>query len=310
MIAARQRGSVRQVRTTRRKPLPGIVTAHAPNFTQQPGLMWLVAQNHATRIIQYRYRSHTTHMSIETAPDKTPPSLIKRVLPVVVILIALALFFAFGLQRYFSLEALRENRVALNAWVDASPLRAIAIFMLIYTGAVAISFPGASILTVFGGFLFGLWPGVPVIVLAATLGAIVIFLASKTALGDSMSKRAGGFIKGMERGFKEDELSYMFLLRLAPVFPFWAINIAAGLLGVSLRNFTIGTLFGIIPGSFVYASIGNAAGAAFEAGEDISLSGLLLKPETLLPIIGLAALAVMPILIKRFSKRAANLDTQ
>lgn len=233
---------------------------------------------------------------------------LKRILPIAGIAVALGLFFAFGLHRYFSLDALRDNREALNAWVEAAPLLALGIFVLAYAAAVAISFPGASILTVFGGFMFGLWPGVPAIVVAATLGATVIFLASKTALGDLLKDKAGGFVKRMESGFREDELSYMFLLRLVPVFPFWAINIAAGLLGVGLRNFVVGTGIGIIPGSFVYASIGNAAGAAFDAGEDVSLSGLLFKPETLLPILGLAALALLPVALKRFTKRAASLD--
>ena len=235
---------------------------------------------------------------------------IKRVLPILLIAIALSLFFAFGLHRYFTLETLRENRDALSAWVNASPALAIGLFILAYAAAVAISFPGASILTVFGGFLFGLWPGVPVVVIAATIGATVIFLAAKTALGDFLSDRAGGFVKNMEQGFHQNELNYMFVLRLVPVFPFWAINIAAGLLGVSFRNFLIGTLFGIIPGSFVYISIGAAAGSAFDAGKDVSLSGILFQPQTLLPIIGLIVLALIPIALKRFSKAAANLDTK
>lgn len=234
---------------------------------------------------------------------------IKRIAPIALIAATLGLFFAFGWHRYFTLETLRENREALQMWVDASPGLAIGIFILAYAAAVAISFPGASILTVFGGFLFGLWPGVPAVVIAATIGATIIFLAAKTALGDFLSDRAGGFVKNMEQGFHENELNYMFVLRLVPVFPFWAINIAAGLLGISLRNFLIGTLFGIIPGSFVYISIGAAAGAAFDAGDDISLSGILFKPETLLPIIGLVVLALIPIVLKRFSKAAANLNT-
>ena len=242
--------------------------------------------------------------------NKDNAGLIKRAAPIAAIALALALFFALGLHRYFSLDTLRENRETLQTWVQGSPLLAVLIFMAVYAAAVAISFPGASILTVFGGFLFGLWPGAPAVIIAATLGAYVIFLASKTALGDVLHKRAGGFIKKMETGFREDELSYMFLLRLVPVFPFWAINIAAGVLGVSSRNFFIGTLFGIIPGSFVYTSIGNAAGAAFDAGEDISLSGILFKPETLLPIIGLAVLALIPIVLKRFSKTAAKLESE
>jgi uncharacterized membrane protein YdjX (TVP38/TMEM64 family) len=229
-----------------------------------------------------------------------------RLLPLALVAGALAAFFAFGLDRYFSLDALRENREALKAWVAASPVLALGAFILLYTAAVAISFPGASILTLFGGFMFGLVVGVPAIVVAATLGGFIVFYAAKTAAGDFFRKRAKGFVAQMEKGFREDELSYMFLLRLAPVFPFWAVNIGAGALGVSARNFLIGTFFGIIPGTFVFASIGNAAGAAFDAGEDVTLSGILLKPTTLLPLIGLAALALLPILLKRFRKRASG----
>ena len=247
------------------------------------------------------------------AAQKSPSGLqtnLRRIDPIALIAAALGLFFAFGWHRYFTLETLRENRDALRMWVEASPGLAIGMFILAYAAAVAISFPGASILTVFGGFLFGLWPGVPAVVIAATVGAAIIFLAAKTALGDFLSNRAGGFVKNMEEGFRENELNYMFILRLVPVFPFWAINIAAGLLGVSLRNFLIGTFFGIIPGSFVYTSIGAAAGAAFDAGDDVSLSGILFKPDTLLPIIGLVILALIPIFLKRFSKIAANLDVK
>jgi uncharacterized membrane protein YdjX (TVP38/TMEM64 family) len=239
--------------------------------------------------------------------DKSGPAsqigAMRKFLPLFVIACALAAFFALDLDRYFSLEALRDNREALKAWVDAGPMRALLIFIVLYAAAVAISFPGASILTVFGGYLFGLWPGVPAIVTAATLGALIIFLASRSALGDLLRKRAAGFVKQMEDGFRENELSYMFFLRLAPIFPFWGVNIGAGLLGVSVRNFIVGTFFGIIPGSFVYASIGNAAGAAFDAGENVTLSGILTKPETLLPMVGLAVLALIPVVLKRFRRK-------
>ncbi|MEL6361465.1 MAG: TVP38/TMEM64 family protein [Pseudomonadota bacterium] len=225
-----------------------------------------------------------------------------RLVPVLFVAVALGAFFAFDLDRYFTLETLRENREALQAWVAKDPLIALGIFVAAYAAAVAISFPGASILTVFGGFLFGLWPGVPAIVVAATIGATIIFLISKSSLGSFLKERAGGLAARMEQGFQENALSYMLILRLAPIFPFWGVNIAAGLLGVSTRTFILGTFFGIIPGSFVYASIGNAAGAAFDAGEDVSLSGILLKPETLLPIAGLIILAVIPIILKRTNK--------
>lgn len=248
-------------------------------------------------------------MTAQDGPSNNSPSkksLIRRAGPIVLVAAGLVLFFALDLQRYFTLDALRDNRDALKAWVETSPLLAMLIFVLAYAAAVAISFPGASILTVFGGFLFGLWPGVPLIVIAATLGASAIFLASKSAFGDMLTERAGGFVKSMEKGFHEDELNYMFVLRLAPVFPFWAINIAAGLLDVKFRNFFIGTFFGIIPGSFVYTSIGNAANTAFDAGEDVSLSGILFQPATLIPIIGLVVLALIPVVLKRLNKSAAR----
>ncbi len=241
-------------------------------------------------------------------PDDAPaaPKGLARFLPLVLIGAALAAFFALGLDRYFSLDVLRENRAALKDWVAGSPVLALGAFMAVYAAAVAISFPGASILTVFGGFLFGLAAGVPAIVFAATLGAVGVFLAARTAAGDAFRRRAKGFLAQMEQGFRENELSYMFLLRLAPVFPFWAVNIGAGALGVSLRNYVVGTFFGIIPGSFVYASIGNAAGAAFDAGENVSLAGILTKPTTLLPMVGLAALALLPVILKRFGKTSAS----
>ncbi len=244
----------------------------------------------------------------EQQAAKGQKSVLKRIAPLIVIGVALAAFFALGLHQYFTLDTLRENRAALQDWVDASPARAIAVFVVVYAAAVAISFPGASILTIFGGYLFGLAAGVPATVFAATLGATAIFLAAKTALGDFLHRRAGGFIKKMEQGFREDELNYMFVLRLIPAFPFWAINIAAGVLGVSPRNFVIGTGLGIIPGSFVYTSIGAAAGAAFDAGEDVTLSGILLQPQTLLPIVGLIVLALLPVILKKVNKQAATLD--
>ena len=225
-------------------------------------------------------------------------STFKRWLPLLAIGAALASFFAFGLHRYFSIEVLRQNRQALTDWVAADPVLAVGLFILAYAAAVAISFPGASILTIFGGFLFGITIGVPAIVVGATIGAFIIFLAAKTAFADSLSKRASGFLKRMEDGFRENELSYMFLLRLVPLFPFWGVNIGAGVAGVKARNFLIGTFFGIIPGTFVYAGVGAKAGQAFDAGEDLSLGGLLLQPDTLAILAVFIILAIAPIVVK------------
>ena len=236
------------------------------------------------------------------------PSSILRFAPAILILVALASFFAFGLQDYFTVDTLRDNRQALLEWRDANPTLALGIFAAVYAGAVAISFPGAALLTIVGGFLFGLWPGVPAIVIGATAGAFVIYIAAKTALSKSLTKRASGMIGRMEQGFRANELSYMLLLRLIPLFPFWAVNIAAGVIGVRAGNFLIGTFFGIIPGTFVYAGLGATAGEAFDAGETLTLSGLLLKPQTLAIMAVFVTLAIAPIIYKALARPNSNTE--
>lgn len=251
----------------------------------------------------------TPKMEAAHEPGKQEPKaessgIAGRLLPAAIIVVALSGFFALDLDRFFTIEALRQNREFLRAQVEANFAAAIVAFVLAYAAATAISFPGASALTIFGGFLFGLWAGTGAVIIAATTGAFIIYAVARTSLGDPLRRRASGFLARMEAGFKEDELSYMFLLRLVPIFPFWAINIAAGILNVRPRNFLIGTLFGMIPGTFVYVSIGHGLGSVFDAGREITLEGVLLRPETLILILGLAALAAAPILLKRFRRKA------
>ena len=236
------------------------------------------------------------------APGAAPAPLWKRLLPLGVVAVALAAFFGLGLQRYFTLDALNENQAALRGYVGDHPVLAVLAFMALYAGAVAISFPGAGFLSIFAGFLFGLWVGTVAVVIAATIGATIIFLAARGALADSLRSKAGGAVAKMREGFERDELSYMFVLRLIPAFPFFVVNIAAGVIGVSTRNYVLATLVGIVPGSFVYVSIGNGFRAAIEAGGEANadaLKGALLQPAVLLPIVGLIVLALIPVAYKR-----------
>ena len=239
-----------------------------------------------------------SNMPEQAQEEAKPKKGLARWLPLFIIAGALGAFFALGLNKYFDLNVLRENRASLLEWTAREPILAIGVFIAAYAAAVAISFPGASILTIFGGFLFGLWPGVPMIVTAATLGAFIIFVAAKTAFGDALSQKAGGFAKRMEEGFRSNELSYMLLLRLVPLFPFWAVNIGAGVAGVKARNYLIGTFIGIIPGSFVYAGIGATAGDAFDAGEELTLSGVLLAPQTIALLSVFTILAIAPMIYR------------
>lgn len=244
----------------------------------------------------------------ETTPEPAPArkGLARRLLPLGVIALALAAFFASGLHRYFSLDALQDNREALKAFVASNLIVALGLFVAVYAAAVAISFPGASILTIFGGFLFGLWIGTGAVVIGATLGATAIFLAAKFALGDMLRSRAGGFVRRLEEGFRKDAFSYLFMLRLIPAVPFWVLNIVPGLLDVKTRDYVLATLLGILPGTFVYVSIGNGIGAVFDAGEEPTLSGILLQPEILLPIAGLVLLAAIPVLYRRLVSAKRN----
>ncbi len=229
----------------------------------------------------------------------------KRLIPIGVIAIALSLFFALGGPDYVSLESLRSNREMLSAFVADNFMLTLLGFVTIYAILVAISFPGAGLMTIFGGFLFGAIAGAGAAVAGATLGAIGIFLAARYAIGDALTKKAGPYMQKFEAGLKENELSYLFILRLVPIFPFFIVNIVPALFDVKLRNYVIATMFGIIPGSFVYASIGDGIGAVFEAGQDVQLSGLMTQPRILIPIAGLICLALIPVMYKRIKNSEA-----
>ncbi|HXI86985.1 MAG TPA: VTT domain-containing protein, partial [Parvularculaceae bacterium] len=153
-------------------------------------------------------------------------------------------------------------------------------------------------------FLFGPWLGAALSVLGATIGASVLFLAARYAFADLLRQRAGPAIRKMEVGFQENALSYMLFLRLVPAFPFFLVNLVPAFLGVRFRTYVLGTFIGIIPGSLVYASLGDGFSAVVEKGGDIDL-GVIFEPRFLLPIIGLAILALLPVVYKKLRKRAA-----
>lgn len=229
-------------------------------------------------------------------------SRIQRFLPLAILLVAVVAVFALGLDDYLSFEQLERHRAQLLDLVDRHPLLAPLVFMLIYVIVIALSIPGGAVLTIAGGFLFGLVATTVYVVVAATLGATVVFLIAKTALGDSLRRKAGPAMRRMEAGFRENALSYLLFLRLIPVFPFWLVNLVPAFLGVPLSTYVLATAVGIIPGSLVYASVGNGLGAVFEAGARPDL-GIIFKPAIILPIIGLALLAVLPVAYKKIKGR-------
>lgn len=222
-----------------------------------------------------------------------------RLAPVAIIAVGFAAFFAFGLDRFLSFESLRENRQAILDWQSDNQVLAAVAFVAAYTAVVAFSLPGAIWMTIAGGFLFGTIQASIYVVFAATVGATAIFLAARYAFSDILRAKAGPAIRKMEAGFRENALSYLLVLRLVPIFPFWLVNLVPAFLGVPLRTFVIGTFLGIIPGSIVYTLVGNGLGAVFDAGGRPDL-GLIFAPEILAPITGLALLSLVPVAYKRY----------
>lgn len=224
-----------------------------------------------------------------------------RLLPLAVVAGGFVAFFAFGWNEYLSFETLREHRQALLAWRQDHYAVAALTFVAVYVLVVAFSLPGAVWMTIGGGFVFGTASATIYVVVAATLGASAIFLAARYALGDVLRAKAGPAMRRMEAGFRENALSYLLVLRLVPLFPFWLVNLVPAFLGVPLRTFVIGTFVGIIPGSVVYCLVGNGLGAVFDAGEKPDL-GIIFEPEILAPIVGLAVLSVVPVVYKRLKR--------
>lgn len=225
----------------------------------------------------------------------------KRWLPVAVLAAGFIAFFALGFHHYLTFETLRTHRAELLAWVAARPVLAPVAFVAIYVTVAAFSLPAATLLSVTAGFLFGTILGALYAVIAATIGGTILFIAARSALRDTLRAKAGSAIRKMEEGFRKDAFNYLLVLRLVPLFPFFIVNLVPAFLGVSLGVFFAATFIGIIPGALVYASVGNGLGAVFDAGRTPEL-GIVLTPPILLPIIGLAVLAMVPVAYKRFKK--------
>lgn len=234
-------------------------------------------------------------MSENTSPARSPV----RHLPLIVIAVGAGLG-AFLLRDTLGFETLRAHREALIAYRDAHYVMAVLVFMALYVGMVTFSLPGALVATLTGGFLFGTWPGVLYNVLAATTGATLIFLAARWGLGERLAARMDqgeGRIRSLKGAIDENQWSVLFLIRLIPAVPFFVANLLPALVGVPLRRYVISTFFGIMPGTLVYTSVGAGLGAVFEAGETPDL-GIIFAPHVLWPILGLCALAALPIVLK------------
>lgn len=226
---------------------------------------------------------------------------IKKFAPIFVIFTFSLLVWIFNLNHYFSFETLRAHHVYLKEFIETHLVMSLVIYITIYILFVALSLPAATFMTLIGGFLFGQWVGTTTVVLSATIGSSLLFISAKMASQDLINKKVEGFALKMQKGFQENALSYLLTLRLIPLFPFVAVNLAAALFQIPLRTFILGTFFGIIPGSFVYVSMGVAIQKVIQQ-PDFS-PNLILDPKILLAFIGLGVLSLLPVLYNLLKKK-------
>lgn len=230
----------------------------------------------------------------------------KKYIPLFIILVLSITAWMLGIQKYLNIETLKENQRTLESYIHDHQIISVFIFIGTYTLLVSLSIPGAFFMTILGGFFFGQALGTTATVISATIGATILFLSARLASKDLLEKKGGHWVKKMQDGFQEDAFSYLITLRLIPLFPFVAINLVASLLQISLVTFFFGTLIGIIPGSFVYTSMGVALHEVINK-PDFNLS-FVLDRHILIALIGLGFLSLLPILYKRYHKHHKKED--
>jgi uncharacterized membrane protein YdjX (TVP38/TMEM64 family) len=240
-----------------------------------------------------------TSMPHETSPQNTIS--VRRLVPLGLLVAAGIAFIAVGGHQYLTLTTLAENRGWLCSLVKRWGFAADLVYIASYGILVALSVPGGAALTIAGGFLFGTWIGTLCAIIGATSGATAIFLAARAGLG-GLAQRAGPLVAKLEVGFRADAFNYLLVLRLVPIFPFWLVNLVPALVGVKLRTYVMATLLGIIPGTFVFASLGSGLGEIVQEPD----LGIVFHQSVLLPVVGLAVLALIPVAYKHWrGKRTA-----
>lgn len=263
---------------------------------------------------------------METAQDmaRGASNWLRRLWPLLLLIAASGFIITMGWHRYLTLEHLAANRESLRDLIAGNYALALVAFVALYAVTVALSLPGGAVLTIAGGFLFGWLVGGIASVVAATLGAIVVYLVAKTTLRDFLVAKAGPRLERFAEGFREDAFSYLLFLRLVPVFPFWLVNLAPGLLGVSFATYAVTTALGIVPGTFAFALAGNGLDSVIEAQQIAHLSCLakggeggqescpqgldpsaLLTTELIVGLVALGLVSLIPVAIKFFRRRAA-----
>lgn len=204
-------------------------------------------------------------------------------------------FFALGGHRWLDFATLKANRARLLSYTEQHYVMMVVAVAVGYTVLTALSLPEAVLLSLASGFLLGRWVGMAVVVVAATLGSTLAFLAARYLFADAARRKMGPRLQRLSRGFEEDAFGYLLFLRLVPIFPFWLVNLVPAFTPVKPRTFMAATFIGIIPGSFVFCNLGRRL-ATLQNGRD------LFDRETLVALAMLGLLALVPIAWKKIRK--------
>jgi uncharacterized membrane protein YdjX (TVP38/TMEM64 family) len=242
------------------------------------------------------------HDAVMTNPvpnqNESGSSNLGKISIVIGIAFAIGAFFYFDLGRFLSLAALKDNRDSLLAFTDANFVSAVGMFIAAYVIVAGLSLPGAVILTLAGGFLFGAVAATLFVNVGATTGATLAFLAARYVLRDTVEKKFGKWLGPFQEGFSKNAFSYLLTLRLIPLFPFFVVNLVSGLTRVNVGTYVAATAIGIIPGSFIYAYAGRQLGTINSLKE-------IASPNVIGAFVLLGLLALVPVAYKRFTAKSA-----
>ena len=249
-------------------------------------------------------KESTASAKPDKASEAAPPPVIQRYLLPIILVAGLIAFFFFGGGTYLRFETLASEYDNLKNLVLDQFALACLIYGLSYMVAVAFSLPIALPLTIAGGAILG-WIAAPLIVVSATLGACIVFIAARTILADLLKARAGGFLQKLEAGFLKDDFNYLLAMRLIPAAPFWVINIVPAFTHMKLSRYALATAIGILPGTSIYVWVARGFDHLLAAGQTPDLS-LFASPQILGPLIGLGLLSLMPIIWRKLKQSGAN----
>lgn len=242
-------------------------------------------------------------------PQDAPPRSARfwSMLPALVLL-GVAIVGAVWFRDALGFEALARHRADLLALRDANYALSVVLFVLAYMAIVSFSLPGATVATLTGGFLFGLFPGVLFNMAGASLGAMALFLAVRAGFGASVAARIeaqGGRVAWAREALAKNEWEVLFLMRVTPVVPFFVANLLPAILNISFVKFAVTTVLGIVPGALVLTSVGSGLGEVFAAGDQVDLIAAF-RSDLALPVLGLVALGVLPMIVRAWRSRRSK----